>query len=128
MLHPDIDEVWHPGRADAHHASLQQTLPGVEPILYRLFSQGKIGLAWPHEMHMHIPETRQQIGTSQIDHGISLAYWSAMTVQHFDDPPVLHGHAGTRDRCRINTVDQVGIGQDEPHGRFASRFRPGLVQ
>jgi hypothetical protein len=36
-----------------------------------------------------------------------------MTVQHFDDPPVLHGHAGTGDWGRIETIDQVGIGQDE---------------
>ena len=43
MLHPNIDEVRHPCRADAHHASLQQTLPGIEPILHNLFGQSECG-------------------------------------------------------------------------------------
>ena len=45
-----------------------------------------------------------------------------MTVQHFDDPPVLHGHAGAGDWRRIDTIDQVCIGQDKPHREMTSRI------
>src|ERR671924_2188520 len=52
MLHPDVDEVRHPCRADAHHASLQQPLPGVEPVLHDPLGQRWIGEARPFEMYM----------------------------------------------------------------------------
>ena len=71
---------------------------------------------------MYIPETGKQIGALQVDHFIPLAGRRAMTAQHFDDPSVLHGHAGTGDWGRPETIDQVCIGQDEPHGRIASRI------
>ena len=71
-LHPNIDEVRYACRADAYHTSLQQPLPGVEPILHNLFGQGERGKARPFEMHVHIPETRQHIGALQVDDLISL--------------------------------------------------------
>ena len=62
-----VDKVRHPRRADARDPGLRQALGGVGGILYGQFRQRGIGQTRPFEMHVHIPQPRQQIGALQVD-------------------------------------------------------------